>query len=96
MRQGRDGATGTAQPGVGGEHRSVAGISGTPGARRSADDQGEAQRIAGKVSHGATGINDASGVNPKRRRASREPRIRGRATGESTPGKPAEGSRHGE
>jgi len=65
MRQGRDGATGTAQPGVGGEHRSVAGISGTPGARRSADDQGEAQRIAGKVSHGATGINDASGVRTK-------------------------------
>ena len=45
--------------------RSVASISGTPEARSTAHERGGAHAIAGMASHGARGINDASGVTRK-------------------------------
>ena len=52
-------------------HRSVATLSGTPGARRDTHERNETQRIAGKDSHGAASIRDASGVRLKAGRSGR-------------------------
>ena len=56
-------------------HRSVAALPGTTGTRRPRHDHGVAQAIAGKGSHGAPRINDASGVRPKAAPGGRDSRI---------------------
>ena len=69
-RQGRDRAARSRRRRATFEHRSVASISGTPGARRTAQDQQDDQPIAGIGSHGKASINDAWGVRTNRRRGS--------------------------
>ena len=67
------------------EHRSVATLSGTSGARRDTHERDETQAIAGKDSHGAGCINDASGVRTKRRRASSTRFLTNQATAHCKP-----------
>ena len=62
MRQVSDGAATDTRLGAVCKHQSVAGYSGMPGARRTAQDHPGGRPIAGMVSHGAGSINDASGV----------------------------------
>ena len=70
------------------EHRSVATLSGTPGARRDTHERDETQAIAGKDSHGAGCINDASGVKPKAAPGGQDGRICGMSDGGIDAGEP--------